>query len=131
MNEQASAWWRAVDGLSAVHDRIRRVAILNEPALKVLRHYDGPDALFYLDPPYSHDTRASTKVYEYEMTEKDHRELLDILRTMKGKAMLSGYPSALYDQALADWNRHTFNLPNNAAGGAVKRRMVETLWCNF
>jgi hypothetical protein len=45
--------------------------------------------------------------------------------------MLSGYPNDLYDTALAGWPRHTFALPNNAAGGKEKRRMTEVLWCNF
>ena len=45
--------------------------------------------------------------------------------------MLSGYPSELYDSMLKGWTRHAFELPNNAAGGAVKRRMTEVLWCNF
>ncbi len=65
------------------------------------------------------------------MSEQDHAELLDALRHVEGKAMLSGYPSRLYDKALADWNRHAFELPNNSAGGSTKRRMTECVWCNF
>jgi hypothetical protein len=45
--------------------------------------------------------------------------------------MLSGYPSALYDDALAGWKRYTFDLPNNAASGTGKARETEVLWCNF
>jgi hypothetical protein len=45
--------------------------------------------------------------------------------------LLSGYPSKLYDEALAGWNRHTKELPNNAAGGQKKDRETEVLWCNF
>jgi DNA adenine methylase len=45
--------------------------------------------------------------------------------------MLSGYPSELYDRTLKGWARHPFDLPNNAAGGRVKRTMTEVLWCNF
>jgi hypothetical protein len=37
----------------------------------------------------------------------------------------------LYDTTLAGWTRHDFDLPNNAAGGAAKRRMMECVWCNF
>jgi DNA adenine methylase len=65
------------------------------------------------------------------MTEPEHRELLATLVACKGKVMLSGYPSGLYDSLLKDWNRHDFDLPNNAAGGETKRRMTEVLWCNF
>jgi DNA adenine methylase len=132
MNEQASAWQSAVEGLPAVHARLWRVAILNRPAVEVIRQQDGPDTLYYLDPPYVHETRAAPNVYgAFEMTEADHRELLDVLRQCRGKVLLSGYPSTLYDTALAGWSRHTFDLPNNAAGGKAKGRETEVLWCNF
>jgi DNA adenine methylase len=132
MNEQASAWLTAVRGLPAVHARLMRVAVLNRPALDVIRQHDGPETLFYCDPPYLHHTRTARKVYRaFEMTEADHRAMLDALLACKGKVMLSGYPSELYDTTLAGWARHTFEQANNAAGGKAKRRMTEVIWCNF
>ncbi len=131
MNEQAAAWLSAVEGLAAVHARLKRVAILNRPALDVIRQQDGPDTLFYCDPPYLHQTRSATDTYTHEMSEADHRQLLAVLLRCQGKVMLSGYPSPLYDEILSGWMRHPFDLPNNAAGGAVKARKTEVLWCNF
>ena len=131
-NEQASAWLTAVEGLPAVHERLRRVVILNRPALEVIRSEDTPATLFYLDPPYAHETRTAKSAYgRFEMSEADHRELLCVLLGVKGKVMLSGYPSPLYDTALAGWTRHTFDMPNHAAGGETKGRETEVLWCNF
>jgi DNA adenine methylase len=132
MNGNVSEWLTAVDGLADVHARLRRVFIENLPAVKVIRREDTPDTLFYCDPPYPHETRTATKVYgAFEMTDADHRELLAVLRGVKGKVILSSYSSELYDSALAGWNRHTETLPNNAAGGSSKREMTEVLWCNF
>jgi DNA adenine methylase len=131
MNEQASAWLTAIEGLPAVHERLKRVAILNRPADAVIRSQDGPGTLFYADPPYYSATRTSPEVYDIEMTDAQHRELLDTLRHCQGKVMLSGYANELYDRVLAGWARHEFDLPNNAAGGKEKRRMTEVLWCNF
>ena len=65
------------------------------------------------------------------MAAADHRALLDVLRQCKGKVVLSGYPSPLYDRSLANWNRHAFDLPNNAANGKEKQRETEVMWCNF
>jgi DNA adenine methylase len=65
------------------------------------------------------------------MIEADLRGLLGVLKDCKGKVMLSGYASQLYEDALAGWARHEFDLPNNAAGGASKARMTECVWCNF
>jgi DNA adenine methylase len=131
INGNASEWLGAVDGLPAVHARLRPVVIEHMRAVDLIRREDGPGTLFYLDPPYLHETRQTTDAYAFEMTEADHRELLDLVTRCRGKVMLSGYPSDLYDRALAGWERHTFQLPNHAAGGAAKRRMTEVLWCNF
>jgi DNA adenine methylase len=132
MNEQASAWLTAVDGLRDVHDRLKRVVILNKPAIQVIQQQDGPGTLQYLDPPYLHETRSSTDSYgPYEMSVEDHAELLDTIKQCEGKVMLSGYDNQLYKEQLADWTRHEFDLPNNAAGGAKKARMTEVVWCNF
>jgi DNA adenine methylase len=131
MNGNVSEWLSAVDGLPEVHARLRRVLIENMPAVKLIRREDAPNTLFYCDPPYLHTTRKATAAYAFEMTESDHQELLDVLRQCKGKVMLSGYPSKLYDDALTGWNRHTFDLPNHAANGKEKRRETEVLWCNF
>jgi DNA adenine methylase len=130
-NDGVNAWWTAVNGLEAVHHRLKGVKVLNRPALEVIRSEDTPAALHYLDPPYVHGSRSATEVYRYEMTDDDHRQLLDLLLTLKGKVMLSGYPNDLYDTGLPGWNRHTFNLPNNASGGKSKRRITEAIWCNF
>lgn len=131
MNEQVSAWLNAVDGLADVHARLQRVSILNRDALDVIRQQDGSRTLFYLDPPYLGETRTSDDVYSFEMGVKQHELLLKAIRACKGRVMLSGYRSELYERELRDWMRHEFILPNQAAGGKQKRRMVEVVWCNF
>jgi DNA adenine methylase len=131
-NAEVNAWLGAVEGLRAVHERLwGRVLIECRPAVEVIRKYDGPHVLFYVDPPYLPGTRAAPDVYAHEMTEAQHRELLDLLCSVKGKAILSGYANELYDTALAGWSRHTFDKANHAAGGRSKRRMLECVWCNF
>lgn len=132
MNEQASSWRNAIDGLPDVHARLQRVVILNQPALEVLRSQDGPACLAYLDPPYLPDTRASKKTFgPFEMTVEQHEELLDAITGLQGMVMISGYASELYDSRLGAWDRREFELPNNASNGKQKRRMKEVVWCNF
>ncbi len=131
MNEQASAWLTCLDGLPAVSARLRSVVVLNRPALEVIRKQDGLRTLFYLDPPYLHETRMATEAYKHEMTEDEHREMLATIRQCEGKVMLSGYPNPLYDQQLSDWQRKDFTIDNKAASGQSKRRMTESLWMNF
>ena len=135
MNEQCSAWLSAVEGLPTVHARLKRVAITCRSAIDVIRQQDGPNTLFYLDPPYMHETRAktSTEVYGFEMTAEDHETLLETLEGISGKFILSGYMSRLYNAMAArhGWNCTKIDVPNNAAGGKEKRRMEECLWTNY
>lgn len=133
MNEQASAWLTTVEGLPAVHARLKRVVILNRDALDVIRQQDGENTLFYIDCPYLHETRTSKEVYAHEMTKEQHVELLTLLNGIKGKFLLSGYRSTLYDDWADQSNfaRQDFDLPNNSAGGDTKRRMTECVWMNF
>lgn len=136
MNEQASAWMSCVDGLPEVHARLRRVVIVGpKDALEVIRQQDGPQTLFYLDPPYVHETRNghTPNDYSHEMTDAQHLGLLSLLADIEGKWMLSGYPSKLYQSFFKDLphSLYTFDMPNNAAWAIDKRRMTECLWCNF
>ncbi len=135
MNAEVSAWLTVIDGLPEFHRMLRKVLILDaRPALAVVRSEDTPGTLFYCDPPYLHSTRATTGEYGAgEMSEDDRRELLDTRGGVKGRFMLSGYRSELYDQAAekAGWKRHDFEIANSAAGGKEKRRMTECLWANW
>ena len=133
MNEQVSSWLTAIEGLPEVHARLKRVVILNRPALEVIKQQDGENTFFYLDPPYLHETRVTTSDYRHEMTEQDHQELLNVLANIKGKFMLSGYPSKRYDDwaAVNGWNVVDFDLPNNASSKATKERKIERVWMNY
>lgn len=133
MNEQASAWMTAIDGLPEVHARLRRVVILNRDAPDVIRQQDGPRTLFYVDPPYLPATRTSPDVYAHEMTRREHVKVLRSLLKVRGDFILSGYDNRLYRAAerIGGWRREEVDLPNNAAGGDTKRRMTEVLWTNF
>ncbi len=131
MNNEVSAWLSAVEGLPAVHERLRRVLILNRDACDVIRDYDRDDTVIYCDPPYLKATRAAPDVYAHEMSDEQHRTLLETLKASKAKVLLSGYRCPLYDEMLPDWRREDFDLANNSAGGETKRRMTECLWLNF
>jgi DNA adenine methylase len=132
MNEQACSWLNAIEGLPPIHTRLKRVVVLNRPALEVIRTQDGPGVMFYLDPPYIPEVRTSKDAFgPFDMTVEQHEELLDAITGLQGMVMISGYASDLYDSRLAGWARHEFELPNNASSGKQKRRMTEVIWMNF
>src|SRR5260364_103264 len=94
------AWAQLPHRLQDFGLRLQGVLLENRSALQVLRDHDTPETLFYVDPPYLHETRClSGAVYRYEMSAADHTELLDALCSLKGSVVLSGYPHSLYDKA--------------------------------
>lgn len=132
MNNEVSAWLRAIDGLQMVHERLQRVLILpSQPAINVIRTFDIPDTLFYLDPPYLRSTRVTYNEYRYEMSKAQHAQLLQVIRGCEAKVMISGYSSPLYEEMLKGWERFEFPLPNNASQAKVKETKIEIVWCNF
>jgi DNA adenine methylase len=133
MNEQASAWLTCVEGLPEVHERLRRVVLLNDDALKVIDAEDDPGMLTLCDPPYVQSTRTAQDVYQHEMSLEDHERLLTLLAGIQGRFLLCGYDNPLYARFAEKhgWERHVFDVPNNAAGGKEKRRMSEMILRNF
>lgn len=131
MPEAVSKFLTAIDGLPDVHERLRHVTIECLPALQVIEKYDGPDTFFYVDPTYVAETRHGKKAatYLHEMTREDHEALLDLLLTVKGKAMISGYASDLYDSRLAGWRREELVTTAHVANSGQRR--VEVIWMNF
>jgi DNA adenine methylase len=70
--------------LEKAHERLLRVQIENLPYEEVLKRFDRPATLFYLDPPY-----WARKFYRFNFEEKDFVALRDRLRTLRGKFVLS------------------------------------------
>lgn len=128
MPEPISKYLSALDGLGAVADRFRRVMVESLPAIKLIKKYDGPEVLFYCDPPYLGSTRHAGKAatYHVEMTDADHHSLLLQLQQCVGKVVLSGYPSPLYDRLLSNWQRieRPMKVQFSNSGG----NRIEVLW---
>jgi len=66
-------------------ERLKDVELLNEDALAVIRKFDSAETFFYLDPPYS----ATNIRYALDFPSERWQELLKVLRTLKGKFLLS------------------------------------------
>ncbi len=128
MSGAVSRWLGAIEGLPPIIDRLMRVQIDNAPALEVIQRYDTPETLFYLDPPYVHDTRGDKHAYYGEMTDAQHTELARLLHGVKGCAAISGYRSELYDSLYADWDR--VDAPEKNCH-SVRQPRQESLWMNY
>ncbi|MHC4556061.1 MAG: DNA adenine methylase [Planctomycetota bacterium] len=131
MAEPVSKYLSAIDGLQDVAERLRTVLIENLPASELLSKYDAEDVLFYCDPPYLPETRHGKKAATYgvEMTYDEHVEMLTVLNDCKGRIILSGYASDLYDSKLSNWRREEASGKAHLANSGQKR--TEVIWLNW
>jgi DNA adenine methylase len=123
-----SRWLGSVESLSDIAQRLLRIQIENRPAIEVIKRYDSTETLFYCDPPYPHESRSDSNAYKYEMTNKEHEELANVLHDIKGKVAISGYECDLMNNLYGDWNVHYNKIKKINSSKAEKR---EVLWTNY
>ena len=128
----AMDWMRWPESVGLTTERLRGVVIESREATAVVRQYDDPATLHYVDPPYTFGSRSlprgasSPFAYRHEMTDDDHRALAATLQVARGMVVLSGYGCDLYDRELyPTWQRVE---KETHADGASDR--TEVLWLN-
>jgi DNA adenine methylase len=91
----------------------------------VIRKTDNEEAFHYVDPPYYQTDMGHYGGY----TVADFERLLQTLTTLKGKFMLSSYPSGILSEYVtkAGWRMIEIELPRAAGGGRKK----EVLTMNY
>lgn len=71
--------------IQELENRMANVVVENQDFETLIRHYDRPDAFFYLDPPYF----ATEDMYEVDFGWDDHERLRKTLGEIKGRFLLS------------------------------------------
>lgn len=140
MAKSSSAWLSAITALPMIHERMMRVQIEHADFREILHRYDTPETFFHVDPPYVLETRKGGG-YRHELTLDDHRELVELVLGLQGKAMVAAYDHPVYAPLdAAGWRRHDLQLTCCAAGrtrvsgllgkGSVtsSQTRVETIW---
>lgn len=114
--------------ISKLKTIISSTDIYNQDALQLLKNVvpKDTDNFVYLDPPYPKSSRRSSKdIYNYEMSDFDHVQLLKTIKDAKYNCMISTYENDIYKNHLKDWNLHTFK---TSVHGKVA---VEYLYYNY
>lgn len=110
--------------------RLEKVQIESADALYVIQSRDHEDAFFYCDPPYIGSNMGHYKGY----TEEDFKALLEMLASLKGKFLLSSYPSPMLSEFIQanSWNsmKKDITVTVNKKGGNPKTK-TEVLTANY
>lgn len=125
MSKSTSDYLSMIEHLPEIHDRLSTTIVENLDILDLIDKYDSDKSFFFLDPPYVKSTRLSNQTYECEMTDEEHKNMLNKLNLIKGKALICGYDNELYAEYLKDWNKYSFKAPN------AKSEAIETIWMNY
>ena len=141
--DQAQSFRGHVEKLPAIAERLLGVHIEHGDGVEVIRRWNAPDTLFYIDPPYADATRTCKKgcaAYHHEIDDDGQRTLVDALLRLQGGAILSGYRTPLYDPLEeAGWERREFAMDLSSAArvrgfdfmgsaGKERRKRIECLW---
>lgn len=86
--------------------RLQYVQISCRDALQVIKERDTVDTFFYLDPPYPGTNQGHYSGYTWENLE----ELLTLLAAVKGKFILSNYPSDMISKYSVENNWPTMQI---------------------
>ncbi|WP_050698966.1 DNA adenine methylase [Anaeromassilibacillus senegalensis] len=111
---------RAVDYLTQVSKRLSRVVIERKDFADLIKVYDRPDALFYLDPPY----HGTERYYDTDFTEADHHRLKEVLIGIKGKFILSYNNDDFIRNLYTDSRIEEVSRSNNLAPGQQFEELI-------
>jgi DNA adenine methylase len=123
MSLVVSRWLSTINGLENVCNRLKTIIIENLDGLDVIKRYDTENTLHYIDPPYYMDTNCD---YRYNF-DNQHEQLLNLVKEVKGKVIISGYESSLYSDMLSGWNK--YKAEKDFASSPIKKK--EIIWTNF
>lgn len=122
----ARTYQSACQLITSFAERMKSVMIDNRDFRDILRVYDSPTTLFYVDPPYI----GREKYYAGGFTEQDHRDLAELLNKIKGMAIISYYSDPLLDELYSSWHRETFQAARQVVNGN-NNTAEELLLMNF
>lgn len=113
-----------------IKSRLHNVQIECSDAIYIIQSRDTDGSFFYCDPPYFNSDCGHYDGY----TEKDFESLLETLSKIKGRFLLSSYPSELLTRYTKQFGWHTESSEhkvsvNNKSG--YQKRKVEVFTANY
>lgn len=130
---KAKTYARKIEHIAWLTNRFRHVCLECKDGIEMITYLDTEKTLHYIDPPYlaNYDQR-----YPYDMNEKDHLRLYSVLRNCKGKVIISGYSSDIYDNLYSGWRCiekeiSTSGHKKKGLEKLVQSKRLEKIWTNF
>ena len=132
----ASDWKVYPDCIAVFVDRLQGVTIENRDAKIILAKMDREDALHYVDPPYPMSVRSKGNGsslehrYRWEMTDAQHKEMAELLHSLKGMVIISSYPGPLYERLYRGWRKIQWTSGQFVSANTNSQTRTEVVWLN-
>jgi DNA adenine methylase len=137
-NNKLVGYLNAIRRLPSWSQRLQNVTILHASYEQTFAAYDSSETLWFIDPPYPKAMRTRLEGYRFEMSDAQHVRLLEQVKELRGKVMLTTYltrfdygvpvaSNTIYLKALDGW--WYTSKPTLALG--MQNYREETLFCNF
>lgn len=110
--------------INEVSARLARVNVENTDWQDIIKRYDRPDTLFYLDPPY-HNTAG----YGIEFDDDQYVRMSELMRSSKGKFCVSLNDCDFVRQVFSGHNMHSVDIFYTLAGkhkGKISKELIIT-----
>lgn len=110
--------------------RLQDVQIESTDAIKIIQSRDSANSMFYLDPPYYNSDMGHYDGYTLD----DFERLLKTASRIKGKFLLSSYPSPILSEFTKkhNWKQEQIKMDVTVANKCGKRKgKVEVLTANY
>lgn len=104
-------WSKVLDTLPTISKRLEDVYITDRSTREVVKAFNEDSSLIYANLIYFADNPVD-----------DHIQIADMLKSFKGKVVVSNRPSGLYNRLYKGWRYHLKK---------DKPNKVESIWVNF
>lgn len=118
---------KTIEFLKDVKERLKNVVIENKDFENLIKVYDRPKALFYLDPPYV----GTENVYDGQFNMEDHIRLRNSAASIKGKFILSYNDCELVRRLYSDFKIRETARNNNISNKKENATYQEVIITNY
>ncbi|WP_052646867.1 DNA adenine methylase [Paenibacillus terrae] len=128
----ATDYQNSIRRLNDFEKRLRTVMIERLDFRECILRYDSPETFFFVDSPYY----GKSHYYKGNFSEKDFRDLADMLHNIKGKCLVTYYGHPFILELYKGWRFTTLETKvvstiTKASKGEKKRKETEYLFMNF
>lgn len=114
-------------------ERLKKTNIECSDACKVIQTYDTLESFHYVDPPYINTVCGHYRGYSIA----EYKKLLDTLSNIKGKFLLSSFPTKLLDDYISKNGWYSIKVQKLATASKAKlgeqrnKQKIEVLTANY